>query len=128
GGRCTTVRNHAIYVADPSRIAQVLTGMTDTDNVIGREDIQAGAISQGDVTAASGVSSERNSTDGRVLDTGSVAIKRLVPDGRVVIAGGIAEERKRSIGRVDITSSIAQKRSSARGRILVCGISKERSS
>jgi hypothetical protein len=87
--------------------------MTDTNNVIGSDDIRAGADAHGDIVAARGVAIEGATTGGRVLGAFGVAIERFKTVGRVVeafgnTATGFAALYKNSTGRESPGGSVGQ--------------------
>ena len=99
--------------------------MTDTNNVIGSDDIRAGAFAQGRVLTASGVVRERINTGGRVVFAG-VEQERINTICRVVEAGGVAIERLKTVGRIAETGGVFIERSKASGRVEAGGVAIQR--
>ena len=98
--------SHAINVADPSGVAHIVTVGADTNNVAGRADITASAITYCDVEVAGTVAKERGNTDGRVAFTVGIALKRSIADSSVGKAFGVERERERSSGCIVLASGI----------------------
>ena len=57
-----------------SSVVHVVTSGTDTNNVIGRGDIAAGIIAQGDIAGAGNVGTERSVADGGVEVAGGIVL------------------------------------------------------
>ena len=93
-------RRCAEDLADIAAAANVRTVGTDTNNVIGRGDVEARTSAQGDIVVADGVAKERSITDSRVKAAIGIVKKRLQTVGRVVAAGGIAKKRLNTSGCV----------------------------
>ena len=87
-------------IADKAAIAQVRTGMTDTNNITGRFDIGAGSSAYGSVEAAGGVVSERNITDGGVRAAFRITKERQKTVRCVGGTGGVAKESLITSSRV----------------------------
>ena len=124
--RCGAYRAYAIDVADPSRVAKVLTAGADSDDVTGCGDIDAGGGAQSRIVAAS-VIKERKRTHSGVVKAGSVVIERVITDTRVPVAAGVIKERVTPVCSVINAVYIAKKRGSTGRRVLVAaGVAKER--
>src|SRR5207302_581793 len=93
---------------DVAAITNVRTSGADTDNVIGRGDVDTGCITQGRVVGAAGVAKERVNTAGRV-------------EGAVYVV----KERVNTAGCVGHSRGVAEKRSHASGRIFIPGVGKK---
>jgi hypothetical protein len=105
-------------VADKAAIAQVRSGMTKTNNVIGRFDADASSNAYGSVEAAGGVVSERNITNGGVTVSFRVTKEREKTVRCVGGSGGIAEEGFETHGRVATSRGILIERVKAVSRVL----------
>ena len=82
----------------------------DTDDVIGRADVEASALAQGGAGAAGGVASERVLTGGRVAVAGGVANQSLLAGCRIEATRSVVEESRRSVGRVLMAGDVANER------------------
>src|SRR5438552_16349363 len=85
---------------DVAAITNVRTCGADTDNVIGRGDVDTGCITQGRVVGAAGVAKERVNTAGRVEGAVYVVKERVNTAGRVGHSRGVAEKRSHASGRI----------------------------
>ena len=107
-------------VADKAAVAHVGPVVTDTNNVTGRTDTQAGTIAQSSVTVA-GAINEGGVTDGSVGAAGDVEVKGLCPDSCVLYAGGVAKDRENTNGRIVNAGGVIKERVSAGSGVLYAG-------
>jgi hypothetical protein len=105
------------YIADIAAVAHVVTIDADTNNVMGRSDVDAGIKTQGGIAVAGGVGVERISTDGRVVGAGGVFIKRTKTVGRIVV-GGVAIERSVTVCSVEKPGGVGVERVNAIGAVV----------
>ena len=108
---------HSANVADKAAVAHVPTGVSDTNNVVGRLDINAGIKAQAGIIAACGAVKERTSTTGRVARTGGVAKERAGTVGRVGVAGDAAKERIYTVGGIFVAGGVGRERTFTSGRV-----------
>src|SRR5438046_1810894 len=105
------------HVADTDGVGLASNALVaDVDVVVARGEIQAGAIAQGDITAAS-VIKKRTVAIGHVVAAGSVAIKCLSAVGHVAAAGCVASERLPTSGRVRAAGCATKERRITSGRV-----------
>jgi hypothetical protein len=102
-------RGGAKDLADKAAIVYVHTSGADTNNVIGRGDVQGGQAAQCDIVAAGGIRVERRIADSRVAGAGGVAKQRVPTAGRVG-AAGVVKERLITRRRIASAGSVVKER------------------
>jgi hypothetical protein len=80
------------------------------------------------ISAASGIASERDKTDRRVVRTGRIASECSRTNGRVEAAGRVANERKSTGGRIRIGGVVTERLETYRRVLDAAGVELERCS
>src|SRR5204862_7410965 len=111
------LRGHPVNVANPSCAVHVVATGADTNNVVGRADVDASEITQGDVGVAGRVELKRTNTDSRVDETNGVVQQSKLTYRCVEVAGGVLKERSIADGRIALASGIAIERIRAEGGV-----------